>query len=44
MVSAEVGADANRVSPSSHRLGTHRDVFPLPLKALTPAAFKKTLA
>jgi transposase len=26
------------------RLGTHRDVFDLPLEALTPAAFKKTLA
>ena len=26
------------------RLGTHRDVFALPLEALTPAAFKKTLA
>lgn len=25
------------------RLGTHRDVFGLPLEALTPAAFKKTL-
>ncbi|MBK8994526.1 MAG: transposase [Myxococcales bacterium] len=25
------------------RLGTHRDVFALPLEALTPAAFKKTL-
>ncbi|MCG5051503.1 MAG: transposase [Myxococcales bacterium] len=25
------------------RLGTHRDVFGLPLDALTPAAFKKTL-
>ena len=25
------------------RLGTHRDVFDLPLEALTPAAFKKTL-
>ncbi|HKO53757.1 MAG TPA: IS66 family transposase [Polyangiaceae bacterium] len=25
------------------RLGTHRDVFELPLEALTPAAFKKTL-
>lgn len=26
------------------RLGTHRDVFALPLDAITPAAFKKTLA
>jgi len=26
------------------RLGTHRDVFALPLEAMTPAAFKKTLA
>ncbi len=26
------------------RLGTHRDVFALPLDALTPAAFKKNLA
>jgi hypothetical protein len=26
------------------RLGTHRDVFGLPLEELTPAAFKKTLA
>lgn len=26
------------------RLGTHRDIFALPLEALTPAAFKKTLA
>ncbi len=25
------------------RLGTHRDVFALPLEALTPAAFKRTL-
>ena len=25
------------------RLGTHRDVFELPLEALTPAAFKRTL-
>ena len=25
------------------RLGTHRDVFDLPLEDLTPAAFKKTL-
>jgi hypothetical protein len=25
------------------RLGTHRDVFGLPLEELTPAAFKKTL-
>ena len=25
------------------RLGTHRDVFDLPLEAMTPAAFKKTL-
>jgi hypothetical protein len=25
------------------RLGTHRDLFSLPLEALTPAAFKKTL-
>ena len=25
------------------RLGTHRDVIDLPLEALTPAAFKKTL-
>lgn len=25
------------------RLGTHRDVFKLPLEAMTPAAFKKTL-
>jgi hypothetical protein len=25
------------------RLGTHRDVFNLPLEELTPAAFKKTL-
>lgn len=25
------------------RLGTHRDMFDLPLEALTPAAFKKTL-
>ena len=25
------------------RLGTHRDVFGLPLEALTPAAFKNTL-
>ncbi|HEX5098303.1 MAG TPA: IS66 family transposase [Polyangiaceae bacterium] len=25
------------------RLGTHRDVFDLPLEAITPAAFKKTL-
>ena len=25
------------------RLGTHRDVFDLPLEALTPAAFRKTL-
>ena len=25
------------------RLGTHRDIFNLPLEALTPAAFKKTL-
>jgi hypothetical protein len=25
------------------RLGTHRDVFGLPLEAMTPAAFKKTL-
>nr|PZN25766.1 MAG: hypothetical protein DIU78_09525 [Pseudomonadota bacterium] len=25
------------------RLGTHRDLFDLPLEALTPAAFKKTL-
>jgi len=25
------------------RLGTHRDVFNLPLEAMTPAAFKKTL-
>ena len=25
------------------RLGTHRDVFDLPLEELTPAAFKKTL-
>jgi len=25
------------------RLGTHRDVFALPLEAMTPAAFKKTL-
>ena len=26
------------------RLGTHRDVFNLPLEAMTPAAFKATLA
>jgi hypothetical protein len=26
------------------RLGTHRDVFGLPLEDMTPAAFKKTLA
>ncbi len=26
------------------RLGTHRDLFALPLEAMTPAAFKKTLA
>lgn len=26
------------------RLGTHRDVFGLPLEEMTPAAFKKTLA
>ena len=26
------------------RLGTHRDVFALPLEQLTPAAFKKTSA
>ena len=26
------------------RLGTHRDVFALPLEEMTPAAFKKTLA
>ena len=26
------------------RLGTHRDVFALPLQAMTPAAFKKSLA
>ena len=26
------------------RLGTHRDLFDMPLEALTPAAFKKTLA
>jgi hypothetical protein len=25
------------------RLGTHRDVFALPLEDMTPAAFKKTL-
>ncbi len=25
------------------RLGTHRDTFALPLEAMTPAAFKKTL-
>ncbi|MEZ4226999.1 MAG: hypothetical protein R3B13_39030 [Polyangiaceae bacterium] len=25
------------------RLGTHRDLFALPLEALTPAAFSKTL-
>jgi peroxiredoxin family protein len=25
------------------RLGTHRSVFALPLDAMTPAAFKKTL-
>jgi hypothetical protein len=25
------------------RLGTHRDMFHLPLEALTPAAFKKIL-
>jgi hypothetical protein len=25
------------------RLGTHRDLFDLPLEELTPAAFKKTL-
>jgi hypothetical protein len=25
------------------RLGTHREAFDLPLEALTPAAFKKTL-
>ena len=25
------------------RLGTHRDVFALPLEAMTPAAFKKSL-
>ena len=25
------------------RLGTHRDIFALPLEAITPAAFKKTL-
>jgi hypothetical protein len=25
------------------RLGTHRDVFGLPLEEMTPAAFKKTL-
>jgi len=25
------------------RLGTHRDVFALPLESLTPAAFKLTL-
>ncbi len=25
------------------RLGTHRDVFDLPLEAMTPTAFKKTL-
>jgi hypothetical protein len=25
------------------RLGTHRDVFKLPLEAITPAAFKMTL-
>jgi Transposase IS66 family len=28
---------------ASQRLGTHRDLFDLPLEALTPAAFKKTL-
>jgi len=26
------------------RLGTHRDVFALPLHEMTPAAFKKTIA
>ena len=26
------------------RLGTHRDLFALPLEEMTPAAFKKTLA
>jgi hypothetical protein len=26
------------------RLGTHRDVFGLPLEDITPAAFKKTIA
>jgi hypothetical protein len=25
------------------RLGTHRDVFKLPLEAITPSAFKMTL-
>ena len=25
------------------RLGTHRDLFALPLEEMTPAAFKKTL-
>ena len=25
------------------RLGTHRDLFALPLEAMTPAAFKMTL-
>jgi hypothetical protein len=25
------------------RLGTHREVFALPLEAMTPAAFKQTL-
>ncbi|MEZ4400848.1 MAG: hypothetical protein R3B06_12560 [Kofleriaceae bacterium] len=25
------------------RLGTHRDVFALPVEQLTPAAFKRTL-
>ena len=26
------------------RLGTHRDLFALPLEQITPAAFKKTLS
>ena len=30
--------------PCDERLGTHRNLFAVPLEEMTPAAFKKTLA
>jgi hypothetical protein len=42
-LTVESGSTLELLNSTGPRLGTHRDVFGLPLEEMTPAAFRKTL-